>query len=286
VKEDAMSTTGPTRDDPVTEPPDPSGAPDRLRGAGSIAELGTPTLVLSAVSVLAGIAVYLVGLPESPSLFGTPLSDLTLPVALFVALGGVSAAVAAARSAPWRVVDIVVASVLGVAGGLVFALWNIAWRPLSESLLPPASAVVVGIWLFPGVLGMLVIRKPGAAVYTELLAAIVSALVGNQWGFATVWYGLVEGLGAEIVFALLLYRSFGLPAALLGGVGAGVTVGLLDSIVYFPDVLDGAGKLAYVAVSAASGLVIAGLGSWLITRALARTGVLSGLASGRAGTRV
>ena len=160
-----MSTTGPTRDDPVTPPPEPSGVPDR---PGAIAGLGTPTLVLSAVSVLAGIAVYLVGLPESPSLFGTPLSDLTLPAALLVALGGVSAAVAASRRAPWRVVDIVVASVLGVAGGLVFALWNIAWRPLSESLLPPASAVVVGIWLFPGVLAVLVIRKPGAAVYTEL----------------------------------------------------------------------------------------------------------------------
>ena len=40
---------------------------------------------------------YLVGLPESPSLFGTPLADLTLPVALFVALGGVSAVVASAK---------------------------------------------------------------------------------------------------------------------------------------------------------------------------------------------
>ena len=269
-----MSTTGPIRDDPVTSPSAPAGGP------------GTPALAVSAVFVLAGIAVYLVGLPDSPSLFGTPLSDLTLPAALFVTLGGVSAVVAAARSAPWRVVDIVVASVLGVAGGLVFAVWNVAWRPLSESLLPPASAVVVGIWLFPGVLGMLVVRKPGAAVYTELLAAVVSALVGNQWGFATVWYGLVEGLGAEVVFALLLYRSFGLPAALLAGIGTGATVGLLDSFVYFPEVLDAAGKLGYVAIAAGSGLVIAGLGSWLLTRALARTGVLSGLASGRAAARV
>ncbi len=263
-------------------PTDEDAGPAGGRRAG----LGTPAIALAAVFVVAGLAIYLVGLPESSVVFDTPLSDLTLPTALFVAFAGVSVVVATTRSAPWRVVDIVVASVLGVAGGLVFALWNIAWRPLSESLVPPASAIVVGIWLFPGVLGALVIRKPGAAVYTELLAALVSALVGNQWGFATVWYGLVEGLGAEIVFALLLYRSFGLPAALLGGIGSGITVGLLDTVVYYPDALTGPGKLGYVALAALSGLVIAGLGSWALTRALARTGVLAGLASGRAAARV
>jgi energy-coupling factor transport system substrate-specific component len=265
-----MSTTEPTVDDAGTGRAGPA----------------TPTLVLAAISVVAGLAIWLVGLPADQSLFGTPLADLTLPAALFVALGGVSVAVAVERSAPWRVVDIVVASVLGVAGGLVFAAWNIAWRPLSESLLPPASAIVVGIWLFPGVLGALVIRKPGAAVYTELLAAVVSALVGNQWGFATVWYGLVEGLGAEVVFALLLYRVWNLTAALLAGIGTGITVGLLDTIVYYPEALSTAGKLGYVALAATSGVVIAGLGGWALTRALARTGVLSGLASGRSAAPV
>ena len=27
-------------------------------------------------------------------------------------------------------------------------------------------------------------------------AAVLSALVGNTWGFSTVWYGLLEGAGA------------------------------------------------------------------------------------------
>jgi energy-coupling factor transport system substrate-specific component len=265
-----MSVTGPTHDSDTRSYPRPA----------------TPTLVLGGVAIVAGLAIYLVGLPDSPSLFDTPLADLTLPAALFVALGGVSAAIAAERSAPWRVVDIVVASVLGVAGGLVFAAWNIAWRTLQDSMPPPASAIVVGIWLFPAVLGGLVVRKPGAAVYTELLAAIVSALIGNEWGFATVWYGLVEGLGAEVVLALLLYRAWGLVPALLAGIGAGITVGLLDTIVYFPETLNAAEKVGYVALAAGSGLVIAGVGGWLLTRALAGTGVLSGLASGRAAARV
>ena len=271
-----MSTIRSTRADEAGAGPGGALPPGRAATAAA----------LTATFAVAGLAVYLVGLPDSPSVFGTPLSDLTLPVALFVALAGTSLVFALLTSAPWRVVDIVVASVLGVAGGLVFALWNIAWKPLSESLLPPASAIVVGIWLFPAVLGGIVVRRPGAAVYTELLAAVVSALIGNQWGFATVWYGLVEGLGAEVVFALLLYRAWRLVPALLAGVGAGITVGLLDTIVYYPEALDAAEKLGYVALSALSGLVVAGLGSWLLFRALARTGVLSGLASGRAAERV
>lgn len=237
-------------------------------------------------SLLSGAAVVALGLPADRSLFGTALSDLTVPAGLLVALLGASAVGAATARARWRVVDIVVASQLGVAGGLFFALWNLgfyAW--LSPVVPPPFSALVVGVWLLPGVLGGLVVRKPGAAVYTELVAAALSALVGNQWGFSTVWYGLLEGLGAEVVLALLLYRRFGLPVAVLSGAGAGVVVGVLDTTVYYPDLGPGL-QLTYVGFAVLSGAVLAGGGAWALTRALARTGVLSSLASGRDGRRV
>ena len=106
------------------------------------------------------------------------------------------------RSFRWRVVDIVVASVIGVAAGLIFLLWNIAYRgpdAILEPLLPGLQGLLDGPWLFAGVLGALIIRKPGAAVYTELGAAAVSALtlIGNTWGaFLTLEAGLVQGIGA------------------------------------------------------------------------------------------
>ncbi|TXR56034.1 ECF transporter S component [Quadrisphaera setariae] len=194
------------------------------------------------------------------------------------------------RTAPrrsWRVVDIVVASVLGVAMGLVFTVWNLGWTPISNALafFPPASALLVGVWLSAGVVGGLVIRKPGAAVFVELVAAVVSALVGNQWGFATVWYGLLQGLGAEVVLAVLLYRQWGVVAGIGAGAGAGVVVGILDTVLYYPEFVVG-WKVAYVAFAIASGIVIAGLGGWALTRALARTGALAPLASGRNAQRV
>jgi energy-coupling factor transport system substrate-specific component len=249
----------------------------------------TAWAVIAIGGVAAGLLVYLVGLPDSPQVFGTAPSDLTLPTALFLAFAGITIASAMrAHGTGWRVVDIVVASVLGVVGGLLFALWNAtAWPVLSGGLgfYPPASSILVGVWLLPAVLGGLVVRRPGAAVYTELVAAVLSALIGNQWGFATVWYGLVEGLGAEAVFALLLYQAFGLPAALGAGAGAGVTVGLMDSLLYYPQFSAGY-KIAYIIGAVISGVVIAGLGSWALARALARTGALAPLASGKMVERV
>jgi energy-coupling factor transport system substrate-specific component len=274
----------PTSPDPTSpDPTSPAAAPHAVRPG----TLTTGHLAGIGASLIAGALVWLVGLPSSPSLFGTPLADLTVPVALFLALGGISIVGAVSARAQWRVVDIVVASVLGVVGGFFF--WGVAtlWEPMTKPLafFPPASALLAGLWLVPAVLGGLVIRRPGAAVYTELVAAVLEALLGNQWGFSTVWYGLLEGLGAEFVLALLLYRRFGLPAALLAGAGAGVAVGILDVFVSYPTFSPGY-KGAYILMAVVSGIVIAGAGAWALTRALARSGALAPLASGRVADRV
>ena len=78
----------------------------------------------------------------------------------------------------WRVLDIIVASVLAVACGVVFWLWSLAWTPLSAllSFLEPLSGLLNGGWLIGGVLGALIIRKPGAALLDEVVAAAVEAV--------------------------------------------------------------------------------------------------------------
>jgi energy-coupling factor transport system permease protein len=187
------------------------------------------------------------------------------------------------RSYRWRVVDIVVASVIGVASGILFWVWGQAWTPLSGLLAftPGLEGLLAGGWLFAGVLGGLVIRKPGAAVYTELVAAIVSMLIGTQWGFSTLIWGFVEGLGAEIVFAIFLYRTWNVWVALLAGAGAGVAVGLLDTAFTSYAALELGYKAIYVVAAVVSGVLIAGLLSWLAMRGLATAGALNRFAAGR-----
>lgn len=186
-------------------------------------------------------------------------------------------------SLSWRVVDIVVTAVIGVAAGVVFFGWNLIYSPLTaplEAALPGVQALVYGVWLFAGVLAGIVVRKPGAALFAELIAASVSAGLGAQWGFLTLEAGLVQGLGAEIVFAIFLYRNWSPIVAVLAGAAAGLAMGINDLVLWY------AGAAAtfatiYVVASVISGAVIAGLGSWALARALAATGVLSRFASGR-----
>lgn len=191
------------------------------------------------------------------------------------------------RTYRWRVVDVVVASVLAVAAGLVFVLWNIASNPIGAPLgavLPGLQALLGGGWLFAGVLTALVIRKPGAALYGEMVAATVSALVGNQWGVLTLESGLVQGLAAELVFAAFLYRSWNLPVAVLSGAAAGLALAVNDLILWYPGSAATFSAI-YVVSAIVSGALIAGALSWFVVRGLAKTGALSRFPSGRVGSQ-
>lgn len=186
----------------------------------------------------------------------------------------------------WRVVDIVTAAVLGVACGVIFVIWNqvgYAGFTAFDVLTPGLGGLAAGIWYLGGPLGLMIIRKPGAAIFVELTASVVSMAIGSQWGISTVVSGLAQGLGAEIVFLLFAYRTFNVVTASLSGVGAaagavilelfyGNTPNIARSVIY---------NITYGTCCLISGLVLAGLLSWLLTRALAQTGVLDRFASGR-----
>ena len=61
-------------------------------------------------------------------------------------------------------------------------------------------------------------------------------------------------------------------------------MGIYEVIVWNPEYTAG-NKLIYVICAVISGTLLAGLVSWLLTGALAKTGVLSSLASGRQSRR-
>lgn len=191
------------------------------------------------------------------------------------------------RRLTWRVVDIIVASVVGVASGVLFWAWGVAWGPLSTLLAftPGLAGLLAGGWLFAGILGGLIIRKPGAAVFTELVAGTVEMTIGNQWGFTDFIWGLVEGIGAEVGFAIVLYGTWRLWVAMLSGVGAGLAVGLMDTTFTSYAAMGITFRLVYIGTAIISG-VLAGVLSWYLVRALAATGALARFSSGRSAKRV
>jgi energy-coupling factor transport system substrate-specific component len=182
----------------------------------------------------------------------------------------------------WRTVDIVLGAALAVAFGAVFQAWNLLWTAVSPAFvgLPPLQGFMYGVWLLPAVLVPLVIRRPGAALLGEGVAAVASALFGAPWGLLTIVYGLMQGGAAELVFAMGLYRRWGLAISLLAGAAAGAAAVLLDLVVYYPSWAAGF-QVLYAVLVIPSAAIVAGLGGWLLVRALSRTGVLSAFPAAR-----
>jgi energy-coupling factor transport system substrate-specific component len=192
---------------------------------------------------------------------------------------------AAPARSRWRTVDIVVTAVLGVAFGVVFWAWNLLWAAVGTAFtaFPPGQAVMYGVWLLPAVLAPLVVRKAGAGLFAELIAAIVSALLGSAWGSIVLLYGLLQGLAGEAGYAAFGWRRYGWLQALLSAALAGAMAAFLDLVNYYPD-WAGGWKTTYLLLVVASTVAVAGAGGMALTRALARSGALSSFASGR--TRV
>lgn len=192
----------------------------------------------------------------------------------------------------WRVVDIVVAAVLAVACGFVFAAWNFGSTgpiALVKPLLPGFQGIFNGPWLIAGPLVGLVIRRPGAALFAELLAAAVELLLFPQYGVLVLASGCAQGVGAEIVFAEAMWifgapRAFGVGSAVVAGLVAGLVEIPIDLTAYLP----GSTRLfstVYGVTTVVSGAII-GLVAWALVRAIAATGVLDRFAAGRSARRL
>ena len=191
--------------------------------------------------------------------------------------------VASAPRLNWRVVDMVTTAILGVACGLLFLIWNqvggLGYDVL-DAVTPGFGGLITGIWLIGGPIRGLIVRKPGAAILVEVIAASVSAALGSQWGISTLYSGLAQGLGAEIIFALFVYRRFSLTIAALSGAGAGVGAWILEFLAFGNMAKSFGFNITYFITLIISG-AIAGLLAWLLVRGLAQTGALDRFAAGR-----
>ena len=191
------------------------------------------------------------------------------------------------RSMSWRTVDIVVTAAIAVAFGVVFWAWNALWAATGPAFaaVPPAQNILYGTWLAAGVVAGLVVQKPGAALFAELVAASVSLILGSQWGLDAALSGLFQGAGAELGFALFRYRRFDLFAAALAAALAAVGAWIHDTPLYYAE-LALVDQLVIGAFMLVSAVIIAGIGSAWLVRALVQTGVLAQFPSGRTQQRI
>lgn len=179
--------------------------------------------------------------------------------------------------ARWRTIDLLTAAFLGVAFGVAYWGWGLAYEAPANAIsagFPPLSALVVWPWLVAGIVGGLVIRRPGAALFTELIAAIVSALIGTQWGLTVLVSGFLQGLGVELGFAIFGYQLFRWAPLLVGGFLGGAFEAVYEWYSYWTD-WDFGYKLAYLFLLGGSVAIFGSLVAVGLTKLLAQAGALN-----------
>ncbi|WP_130866502.1 ECF transporter S component [Acidipropionibacterium timonense] len=186
----------------------------------------------------------------------------------------------------YRTIDIVTPVMIAVAFGVIFlglgALFN-ALQPIMDVYVP-LEGLYMGLWLLAGIVAGLVVRKPGAALLAELLAATIEALLGGQWVYGTLISGVLQGLGVEVALALFAYRRGGVRVAMIGGVLAAAFESVYERIAYYP-VFRAGDTVAFVIFCLISGAVLGGLVGHAIVVALANAGALNPFPVGRERSR-
>lgn len=182
----------------------------------------------------------------------------------------------------WRTLEVIVVANLALVFGLLFLGWAMVWdvaKPL-ESILPGLRDILYGFWFIAGVLGAYIIRKPGAAIAAETLAAAAEFLAGSEWGLTVLISGLIQGGMSELVFAATGYKRYDLGTLMLAGAAAGIGSLVVDYMFWYSDKTLGVLAIMLVA-RLISGAVLSGWLAKAIGDALHRAGALGSLAIAR-----
>lgn len=175
----------------------------------------------------------------------------------------------------YKLDEIVLLFVLSSIIGFVFFLWTYAYEFLSTFLKPLGlSGLNVGIWMIGGILPAFIIRKPGAALFGEIIAAFVEGWI-TKWGLTAVIWGFVQGLGAELVFAIFLYKKWNLFVCILAGAISCLFSFILDFFYSKYYTLTLKFNLIQLSTYIISGIIEAGLISYLLFELLRKSGIIN-----------
>ncbi|MFD0694456.1 ECF transporter S component [Paenibacillus sp. GCM10027628] len=173
-----------------------------------------------------------------------------------------------------KLTDILVTIVIAAVFGVIYRIWG----PMYDVLKPlglHVEQLSYGMWFMAATFAFLVIRKPGVALLAEVAAATIEALFGGSWGVSTLVYGVLQGLGAEIIFALFLYRRANVGVTVLASFAAAALSLVVDYYYGYIDQLTFWNYCLFIGLRLAGSALIAGVFAYYLAAALDRTGVLN-----------
>lgn len=172
--------------------------------------------------------------------------------------------------------DLLIMTVLASLGGVTSTYVNTLGDTIHAVLgLPGATQWAAGLHVIWIVLGMGILRKPGAGVFIGLLKGAIELISGNSHGVIILLIDLVAGLLVD--FSFLVFRNKGnlLPFLLGGGLASASNVLIFQLFATIPlNILGISTILILFIVAFISGIVFSGVLPFYLVDTMKKAGVI------------
>ncbi len=182
------------------------------------------------------------------------------------------------KEALWTLRETLVIAVLGGVFAVLYIGWVQVWLIAQAIFGTVTMDVVMGFWFIVSIVAAAIIRKPGVAIASEVLAAGVEILLGSPSGLLLLVTGMIQGAGAELVFGMTRWRNYSLPVLMAAGASAAIFSFAYTWVRFDYGALQPSLLVAMFLLRCLSGALLGGLLGYVIVEALYKTGALAGLA--------
>ncbi len=187
----------------------------------------------------------------------------------------------------WELKDVIMMTVFGVVFAVIYMAVVYGGMAISTALTPMGLSafgfeLIYGVWFMAATLAAYIIRKPGVALIAEALASAIELLMGNPDGLTVVLTGIIQGLGAELVFAAFRYKKWNFVSMSLAGMLSALFIFCYELYYLSYYLLSPAMLAAQLGVRFVSAILFSGVICKLAGDGLAKTGVVKSYAIGAA----
>jgi len=174
-----------------------------------------------------------------------------------------------------NIFEMVLASVLAVTLGVAFWGWTFVYEVMSPFLSGLGLKYLSsGPWLMAATIAAYIIRKPGIALMSETIASVVEGFIAS-WGLMSGSWGIVQGLGAELVFAGFRYKKWNLWTLILASMVSATFSYCLDYFYYnyktLPNHLNSLQLISFLV----SAIFLCAFPTYILCQRLKKTGLLN-----------
>lgn len=168
--------------------------------------------------------------------------------------------------------EILVTVLISVVFAIIYNLWWFVYNIVQVAGIH-LEQLTYGVWFMAAVVCYLIIPKPGIALLAESAAGAGETIVMGKFDIPTIIYAILQGLACEIIFAIFKYKSRSATVAMLAGLATALISFPVDYFYGYLNEVAGWNLLLFIVFRSISGIVLAGLVSYWIVKALDKTGV-------------